>query len=106
MNQPLHVQHPYIEKALPNNDGFTVTLSQHFPIRSFSVWLDHDLWPGYIEVAGEVGIRNSDDEIDWLRGTGTSVEEAVEDLLIMLVNLVVHPEQIQKSDVVYRERAA
>jgi hypothetical protein len=104
MSYPLQIRHPFVEQVLPHGDGFTVVVAPRVPIREFRVWRAPEVWPGYIEVAAEVGIRDVDGEVSWLHGTGTSADEAVEDLLIQLLNLVVDPALIHESDVVYRER--
>jgi hypothetical protein len=103
MNRLLQIRHPFVEQVLAHDDSFTVTVSAHVPIRPFRVWRAPELWPGYIEVDSEVGIKDLDGEVTWVHGTGTSADEAVEDLLIQLLNLVVDPKLLRDSDVVYRE---
>jgi len=105
MSRRLQIYHPFVEQVLAHDDSFTVIPSPQVPIRPFQVWPAPDVWPGYIEVEAEVGIKDLDGEVAWLHGTGTSADEAVEDLLVQLLKLVVDPNLLSVSDVVYRQRA-
>ena len=88
---------------LAHDGGFTVSVVPQVPIKPFHVRRAPDVWPGYVEMAADVGIKDLNGQVTWLHGTGTSAEEAVEDLLVQLLNLVVDPKRLRDSDVVYRE---
>jgi hypothetical protein len=103
MDRPLHTNHPFVERVLAQDGGFTVSMDPQVPIKPFHVRRTPDVWPGYVEMDADVGIKDLDGEVTWLHGTGASAEEAVEDLLVQLLNLVVDPKRLRGSDVVYRE---
>lgn len=100
------VNHPYFDDVLEDGDGYRVTLSSDFPIRTFRIWRVESRWDDCIEMTADLGIKGEHGQVDWLRGAGTTAEEAVVDTLTFFLNLVVHPSGLQEIDVVFREAAA
>ncbi|KAB7768875.1 hypothetical protein CKY51_08405 [Xanthomonas maliensis] len=75
-------------------------MSDAFPaaFRSFALWPALDVWPGYKEVEGSIGLVDDDGERVWLGGAGSCIEDAVEDALTSFVNWVVHPADVTEKN--------
>ncbi|MCC8527427.1 MULTISPECIES: hypothetical protein [Xanthomonas] len=96
----IQISHPYLVSVVRCGDGIEVTLSDVFPaeFRVFQLWAAPEVWPGYKEVEGSLGLIEEDGRTLWLCGAGVSVEEAVEDALLKFVNWVVHPADVTAND--------
>ncbi|WP_353849322.1 hypothetical protein [Xanthomonas oryzae] len=85
-------------------DGFEVTWSDAFPaeFRVFQLWPAPEVWPGYKEVEGSLGVIEEDGKTLWRCGTGVSVKAAAEDALVKFVNWPVHPADVTANDLCRR----
>jgi hypothetical protein len=101
----LDVRHPYFKRVQCSVSECLVVLSEEFPIHGFRLVVVEG--PSvYVEVAADIGLRHKDGSIDWVHGEGTTIEEAATVALQFFLNLVVHPEGLDKDDFVWRSSIA
>ncbi|WP_244669738.1 hypothetical protein [Xanthomonas sp. A1809] len=68
----IQISHPYLVSVVRCGDGIEVTLSDVFPaeFRVFQLWAAPEVWPGYKEVEGSLGLIEEDGRTLWLCGAG------------------------------------
>lgn len=97
----LDVTHPFFRSIECDATGCLITLSDAFPIASFRLSVvggTSDL----VEVASDLGYRHPDGAVDWIRGAGTTIEEAAIDATQFFLNLVAHPGRLSPATFVWR----
>jgi hypothetical protein len=99
------IRHPYFKRVQCGVSECLVELSEEFPIQGFRLAVVEPL-SNLVEVASDVGLRHEDGLVDWVRGEGTTIEEAVTQALQYFINLVVHPEGLVKDDFAERSEIA
>ena len=91
------IRHPYFTRVQCGASECFVELSEEFPIHGFRLAVVEPR-SDLIEIASDIGFRHEDGFVDWVRGAGTTVEEAAADALQYFLNLVVHPAGLAKDD--------
>ena len=99
----MNTAHPYIKEVIDVGEGrFRVTLSQDFPLAGFVLY-ESSHQTGYFELSATIGIEEPGGDLNWISGTGNTLEEAIEDALQNFLNTVVHPSDLSSEQFVERE---
>ena len=100
----MDIEHPFFESVELRNGIVNVQLAKGFAVDSFQIKEVPSNWEG-VEVSANLGVTSSGGEVDWVRGAGRNVEEAVHDALQMFLNLVVVPEEVPLNEYAYRDES-
>lgn len=94
----MEVRHPYFKGVHITSVGTAlVSLSDKFPINSFTLKSIPLIWEGVEEVMADIVFVHESGEPHVITGSGGTFEEAVQTALILFVNLVIHPEGLNGS---------
>ena len=108
LSEGTKVSHPYFVSISCTGDTCEVVLNELFPaqFRNFKLRTAPEIWDGFVEVEGTLGLVEEDGRVIWLHGHGRTFEEAIQEALARFTNWVVHPADVCPSHFQLRTTAA